>query len=143
MSDSQTDSGRALVVATLATGLLGLGLFLVILLTVMQYGQLNQAGQAIVWAAVLLTAVAMALGLYLALTARSRALASPGLSGAGWFLVSAGLVLVFPALGASVGFAAAPGVSTFSTTAGAMFLIIGGAGLLQAERAARHASRAS
>jgi len=141
MTSTRPDSDRAVLIAAVLAGFIGLGLFLVIMLTVMQYGQLNAAGQSVMWLALLLTATAMLLALYLALAARSRALTSPGLSGAGWFMVAAGLVLAFPAMGASLGFANAPGVSSFSPAAGAIFLIIGGTGLLQAERTAQRAAK--
>jgi hypothetical protein len=49
-------------------------------------------------------------------------------------MVASGLTLAFPALGGSATFASAPGVQAFSGIAGSMFLIIAGAGLLQAER---------
>lgn len=141
MTSTRPDSDRLVLIAAVLTGFIGLGLFLVILLTVMQYGQLNASGQTVMWIALLLTAATMLLALYLALAARSRALTSSGLSGAGWFIVAAGLVLAFPAMGASLGFANMPGVSSFSPAAGAIFLIIGGAGLLQAESAARRAAK--
>lgn len=140
MNNSRVDSDRVVLVATFLTGLIGLGCYLVLYLTVMQYGQLNDAGRAFSWLALILTAATLLMAIYLALAARSRALISPALSGAGWFMVAAGLVLAFPAVGGTVGFLRAQGLSTFNGVAGALFLIIAGAGLLQAERNARERS---
>lgn len=137
MNNSRADSDRVILAATIVTGLIGLGLYLVIYLTVMQYGQLNINGQIFERVALLLTAAALLLSLYLAFAARSRALTTPALSGAGWFIIAAGVMLAFPALGGAAAFASAPGVQTFSGVAGALFLIIAGAGLLQAERNVR------
>jgi hypothetical protein len=141
MSTSRLDSDRVVLVAAFLTGLIGLGLYLVLFLTVMQYGQLNLNGQIVERVALLLTAATLLLSLYLALAARSRALATPALSGVGWFMIAAGVMLAFPALGASSAFAAAPGVQSFSAVAGALFLIIAGTGLLQAERNVRDRSQ--
>ena len=141
MSSSRLDSDRAVLVAALLTGLIGLGVYFVLFLTVMQYGQLNINGQILERIALLLTAATLLLSLYLALAARSRALATPALSGIGWFMVAAGIMLAFPALGGSAAFANAPGVQAFSGVAGALFLIIAGAGLLQAERNVRERVR--
>jgi hypothetical protein len=137
MTSSRLDSDRVVLVAAMLTGLIGLTLYFVLFLTVMAYGQLNVSGQVIERLALLLTAATMLLAMYLALAARSRALTTPTLSGIGWFMVAAGVMLAFPALGGSTSFAAAPGVQAFSGVAGAMFLIMGGAGLLQAERNVR------
>jgi hypothetical protein len=137
MTSSRLDSDRVVLVAALLTGLIGLGLYFVLFLTVMQYGQLNISGQILERIALLLTAATLLLSLYLALAARSRALATPALSGVGWFMVAAGVMLAFPALGGSAVFANAPGVQAFGGVAGALFLIIAGTGLLQAERNVR------
>jgi hypothetical protein len=137
MSNSAVDRDRVVLTAAILTGLTGLGMYFVVYLTVMQYGQLNASGQAFERVALLLTVATLMLSLYLALAARSHALTSPALSGAGWFLIAAGVMLSFPALGGTIAFATAAGVSTFSGVAGSMFLIMAGAGLLQAERNAR------
>ena len=137
MPSSRLDSDRVVLVAALLTGLIGLGLYFVLFLTVMQYGQLNINGQILERIALLLSAATLLLSIYLALAARSRALTTPALSGVGWFMVAAGVMLAFPALGGSAVFADAPGVQAFSGVAGALFLIIAGAGLLQAERNVR------
>ena len=137
MTSNHLDSDRVILAAALVIGLIGVALYCVLFLTVMAYGQLNVSGQIVERLALLLTAATMVLALYLALAARSRALTSPALSGAGWFMIAAGFMLAFPSLGGLSSFAAAPGVQAFSGVAGAMFLIIGGAGLLQAERTVR------
>jgi len=137
MNSTRLDSDRVILAAAMVIGLVGVGLYVVLFLTVLTYGQLNISGQIVERLALLLTAATMLLSLYLALAARSRALTSPALSGAGWFLIAAGFMLAFPSLGGMSSFAAAPGVQAFSGVAGAMFLIIGGAGLLQAERNVR------
>jgi hypothetical protein len=137
MNPTKLDSDRVILAAAMGIGLIGVALHFVLFLTVMAYGQLNVAGQIVERLALLLTAATMLLALYLAFAARSRALTTPALSGAGWFMIAAGLMLAFPALGGFSAFAAAPGVQAFSGVAGAMFLIIGGAGLLQAERNVR------
>lgn len=137
MNSNRLDSDRVILAAAMVIGLVGVGLYVVLFLTVLTYGQLNISGQIVERLALLLTAATMLLALYLALAARSRALTSPALSGAGWFLIAAGFMLAFPSLGGMSSFAAAPGVQAFSGVAGAMFLIIGGAGLLQAERNVR------
>ena len=138
MNSNRFDSDRAILAAAILIGLTGVGLYVVLFLTVLTYGQLNISGQVVERLALLLTAATMVLAMYLALAARSRALTSPALSGAGWFMVAAGFMLAFPSLGGLSSFAAAPGVQAFSGVAGAMFLIIGGAGLLQAERTVRN-----
>ncbi len=137
MNSTRLDSDRVILAAAMVIGLVGVGLYVVLFLTVLTYGQLNISGQIVERLALLLTAATMLLALYLALAARSRALTSPALSGAGWFMVAAGVMLAFPSLGGMSSFAAAPGVQAFSGVAGAIFLIIGGAGLLQAERNVR------
>jgi len=76
------------------------------------------------------TALAMLLACYLALTSRGRSLVMPGLSGLGWVLICGGLMIGAPALGIEAAF---PGVSTGGVPA-ALFLIIAGAAVLQAER---------
>jgi hypothetical protein len=137
MNSTRLDGDRVILAAAMVIGLIGLALHLVLLLTVMAYGQLNVNGQIVERLALILTAATMVLTVYLAFAARSRALTTPALSGVGWFMIAAGVMLAFPALGGLNAFAAAPGVQTFNAVAGAMFLIIGGAGLLQAERNVR------
>ena len=137
MNSTRLDSDRVILAAAMLIGLIGVGLYVVLFLTVLTYGQLNISGQIVERLALLLTASTMVLALYLALAARSRALTSPALSGVGWFMIAAGFMLAFPSLGGLSSFAAAPGVQAFSGVAGAIFLIIGGAGLLQAERTVR------
>ena len=137
MTSSRQNSDRVVFTAALLTGLIGLGLYLALFLTVLQYGQLNLSGQLVERIALLLTAATLLLSLYLALTAHSRTPITPALSGAGWFMVVAGVLLACLALGGSTALANAPGVQAFSSVAGALFLIMAGAGLLQAERNVR------
>lgn len=137
MNSNRIDSDRVILAAAMVLASIGVGLYAVLFLTVLAYGQLNISGQILERLALLLTAATMLLALYLALAARSRALVSTALSGAGWFMIAAGLMLAFPALGGLGSFADAPGVQAFSGVAGALFLTIAGAGLLQAERTVR------
>lgn len=138
MNSNRVDSDRVILAAAMVLALIGVGLYAVLFLTVLAYGQLNISGQILERLALLLTAATMLLALYLSMAARSRALVSPALSGAGWFMIAAGLMLGVPALGGLSSFDAAPGVQAFSGVAGALFLTIAGAGLLQAERNIRN-----
>ena len=134
MKDSHVDSDRVLVVATLISGLIGLGLYLVVYLTLMQYGTLNTNGQAFARVGLYVLAGTLILSIYLAFAARSRALITSGMSGIGWFLIFAGVLLACPALGGTISLSVIPGVTSFGGVAGAMFLVIAGSALLQAER---------
>ena len=137
MNNSRVDSDRVLLAATLLSGFIGLGIYLVVYLTLMQFGRLNANGQAYGRVGLYVTAATLLLSVYLAFAARSRALTTPALSGVGWFLIAAGVILAFPALGGTIGLSLVPGVTVFGGVAGAMFLIIAGSALLQAERNAR------
>ncbi len=137
MNNSRVDGDRVVLAATLLSGFIGLGIYIVVYLTLIQYGQLNTAGMAYARAGLFVTGATLFLAMYLALAAHSRALTTPNLSGVGWFLIAAGLILGFPALGGTIGLATVPGVTTFGGVAGALFLIIAGSALLQAERNVR------
>ena len=137
MGDSHVDGDRVLVAAPLISGLIGLGIYLIVYLTLMRYGTLNDNGKAYARVGLYVLAGTLLLSMYLALAGRSRALTTPGMTGLGWFLIFAGLLLAFPALGGTIGLNTVPGVTSFGGVAGAMFLIISGASLLQAERNAR------
>lgn len=140
MDNSRVDGNRVLLAATLLSGFIGLGIYLIVYLTLMRYGTLNANGQAYARVGLYVTAVTLFLSIYQALAAHSRALTTPALSGVGWFLIAAGLILAFLALGGTIGLSAVPGVTVFGGVAGAMFLIIAGSALLQAERNARERS---
>jgi hypothetical protein len=91
---------------------------------------LNDLGRAFSMIALVIGAGAMLLACYLALTHRGRLLASPSLSGLGWVLICGGLIIGAPAVGADTAF---PGNGSGGVSA-ALFLIIAGAAVLQAER---------
>jgi hypothetical protein len=137
MKDSQIDSDRVLVAATLISGLVGLGLYLIVYLTLMQYGTLNANGQAFSRVGLYVLAGTLILSIYLAFAARSRALVAPGMTGIGWFLIFAGVLLACPALGGTINLSVIPGLTSFGGVAGAMFLVLSGSALLQAERNVR------
>jgi hypothetical protein len=137
MNASRIDSDRVLVIATLITGLVGVSVFLVVYLTVMSYGTLNETGTTYARLALYILAGTLILSIYLALAARSRALSTPGMSGIGWLLIAAGLILGFPALGGTIGLNPVPGVTSFGGVAGSMFLVLAGSALLQAEHNVR------
>jgi len=129
---SRFDRDRMLFYAVLLCALVSVGLYAVVYLTMAFYGLLNDTGLLIAHVALFVTCGALGIALVLALTARSPSLSSASLSGLGWVLVLGGLALLFPALAASR--ADIPGLGG---TAGAIFLTLSGALLLQAERAAR------
>jgi hypothetical protein len=137
MKDSHVDSDRMLYTAVLISGFVGLIIFMIVYLTMMQYGTLNENGKAYARVGLYVLAGTLILSLYLALAARSRSLATPGMQGLGWLLVFGGFILACPALGGTIGLKVIPGVTSFSGVAGAMFMIISGSALLQAERNAR------
>ena len=137
MNDSRSDSDRVLVIATLIAGLVGVSVLLVVYLTVMRYGTLNETGSAYARLGLYILAGTLILSIYLALAARSRTLSTPGMSGLGWLLIAAGLMLGFPALGGTIGLRPVPGLTSFGGVAGSMFLVLAGSALLQAERNVR------
>ncbi len=137
MIESRTDSDRVVLAATIVLAAVSVVMYFIVYLTLFQYQMLNDIGRTVALAAMVISALAMLLACYLALTNRSRSLASPGLSGLGWVLICGGLMIGAPALGAEGAF---PGVSTGGVPA-ALFLIIAGAAVLQAERNNRQAGQ--
>jgi peptidoglycan/LPS O-acetylase OafA/YrhL len=136
MSQSRLDGARVVLAITIVLAVISVVMYLVIFLTLFQYGFLNDTGRAFSLIAMVLSAIAMLLACYLAFTSRNRALTSPGLSGLGWAVICGGLMIGAPALGVSAAF---PG-NSFGGVPAALFLIIAGAAVLQAERNARQAA---
>ena len=132
MEKSRFDRDRMLFYAVLLCALVSVALYALVYLTMAFYSSLNDTGLLIAHVALFVTCGALGIALVLALTARSPSLSSASLSGFGWLLVLGGLALLFPALAASR--ADIPGLGG---AAGAIFLTLSGALLLQAERAAR------
>ena len=130
MSESQSNGDRVVLATTIILAVIGVVMYFIVYLTLFQYQMLNDTGRAFAVAAMVISALAMLLACYLALTSRGRSLALPGLSGLGWILICGGLMIGAPALGIEAAF---PGVSTGGVPA-ALFLIIAGAAVLQAER---------
>ena len=130
MSESQSNGDRVVLTTTIILAVIGVVMYFIVYLTLFQYQMLNDTGRTFAIAAMVISALAMLLACYLALTNRGRSLAVPGLSGLGWVLICGGLVIGAPALGIEGAF---PGVSTGGVPA-ALFLIIAGAAVLQAER---------
>jgi NADH:ubiquinone oxidoreductase subunit 4 (subunit M) len=130
MSESRSDGDRVLLATTIILAVISVVMYFIVYLTLFQYQLLNDTGRTFALVALVLSALAMLLACYLALTQRSRSLASPGLSGLGWVLICGGLMIGAPALGIEGAF---PEVSTGGVPA-ASFLIIAGAAMLQAER---------
>ena len=137
MDEARFDRDRMLLFATLLSGLIGIGLYVTLYLTMAVYGSLNASGLLIGRVALFVTGGTLILALVLALTARSASLSSTALSGSGWFLIFGGIALLFPAWGASVAATVAPGLTSFGGYAGAIFLMLAGGLLAQAERTVR------
>ena len=137
MNQPRFDRDRMLLVATLLSALAAIGLYVTLYLTMAVYGGLNESGLLIGRVALFVTGGTLIIALVLALTARNASLSSAALSGSGWFLVFGGLALLFPAWGASIAATAAPGITGFGGYAGAIFLVLSGGLLVQAERTAR------
>jgi hypothetical protein len=129
MSEARSDSDRAVLAAIILVAVISAVMYFIVYLTLLQYQMLNDAGRTFAVVALILSAVAMLLACYLVLTQRGGSLASPGMSGLGWVLICGGLIVGAPALGLEAAF---PGLSTGGVPA-ALFLIITGAALLQAE----------
>ena len=136
MSESRADGDRVVIATTVVLAVISVVMYFVVYLTVFQYQMLNDTGRAFAIVAMVLSALAMLLACYLALTSRSRLLASPGMSGLGWVLICGGLMIGAPALGIEAAF---PGTGSGGVPA-ALFLIIAGAAILQAERNLRQAA---
>ncbi len=130
MSEARADNDRVVLAATIILAMIGVAIYIIVYLTLFQYQMLNDLGRAFAIAALVINALAMLLACYLALTNRGRSLTSPGMSGLGWVLICGGLMIGAPALGVEGAF---PGISTGGVPA-ALFLIIAGAAVLQAER---------
>ena len=137
MSESRSDGDRVVLATTIILAVISVVMYFIVYMTLFQYQMLNDMGRAFAIAAMVISALAMLLACYLALTNRGRSLASPGLSGLGWVLICGGLIVGAPALGLEGAF---PGISTGGVPA-ALFLIIAGAAVLQAERNNRQAAQ--
>ncbi len=129
MNESRRDSERVVFVATLVLSLISTAMYLIVFLTLFRYGMLNNEGRTFAVVALVISAIAMLLACYLALTSRSPAWATAGMSGLGWILICTGLVVGAPALGLELG---TPGHS-FGGVPAALFMIIAGSAILQAE----------
>jgi len=137
VSEPRADGDRVVLAATMILAVISVVLYFIVYLTLFQYQMLNAAGRTVTIVALVISALAMLLACYLALTDRGRSLASPGLSGLGWVLICGGLMIGAPALGIEAAF---PGYGTGGVPA-ALFLIIAGAAVLQAERNTRQAAQ--
>ena len=131
------DRDRMLMYTTLLGGLVSIALYVVLYLTIASYGALNESGLLVGRVALFVAGGVLGIALVLALTARSPSLSSASLSGWGWFLVFGGIALVFPAWGASGAQPAVPGITGFGGLAGAIFVLLAGSLLVQAERTVR------
>ena len=136
MSETRADGDRVVLAATIILAVISVALYGIVYLTLFHYQMLNDTGRTVAIVAMVISALAMLLACYLALTDRGRSLASPGLSGLGWVLICGGLMIGAPALGSEAAF---PGIGTGGVSA-ALFLIIAGAAVLQAERNYRQAA---
>ncbi len=134
MNESRRDSDRVVMIATIILTLLSAGMYLVIFLTLARYGTLNDLGRAFAVVALVISGITMLLACFLAFAGHNRDLATLGMSGAGWALICGGLVVGAPALGLELSKTGSAG-----GFAAALFLIIAGAALLQAERNVRQA----
>ena len=130
MNESRADSDRVVLATTIILAVVCVVMYFVVYLTLFQFQMLNNTGRTVAFVAMVISALAMLLACYLALTNRGRPLASASLSGLGWVLICGGLMIGAPALGIEGAF---PGISTGGVPA-ALFLIIAGAAVLQAER---------
>ncbi len=130
MSESRSDDDRVVLATTIILAVISVVMYFIVYLTLFQYQMLNDTGRAFAMVAMVLSALAMLLACYLTLTNRGRLLVSSGTSGLGWVLICGGLMIGVPALGIEGAF---PGISTGGVPA-ALFLIIAGAAVLQAER---------
>lgn len=136
MSESRMDGDRVVLATTIILAVISVVMYFIVYLTLFQFQMLNDAGRTFAIVSMVISALAMLLACYLALTNRGRSLASPGMSGLGWVLICGGLMIGAPALGIEAAF---PGSSTGGVPA-ALFLMIAGAAVLQAERNNRQAA---
>ena len=137
MSEPRADGDRVAVATIIILAVISVVLYFIVYLTLFQYQMLNDTGRAVSVVAMVISALAMLLACYLTLTNRGRSLAAPGMSGLGWVLICGGLMIGAPALGIEAAF---PGNGTGGVPA-ALFLIIAGAAVLQAERNYRQAAQ--
>lgn len=135
MEAPRFDRDRMLLYAVLLSALISIGLYATVYATLAAYGALNETGVLVSRVALFVAGGALGLALVLALTARSTSLSSTALSGWGWFLIFVGAALFFPAWGVSA--TRVPSLSSFGGYAGAIFLLLAGALLRQAETAVR------
>src|SRR5512143_2260337 len=126
MGESETDGDRAVLATTIILAAISVVMYFIVYLTLFQYQTLNDSGRTVAVVAMVISALAMLLACFLALTNRGRSLASPGMSGLGWVLICGGLMIGAPALGIEAAF---PGYSTGGVPA-ALFLVIAGAAVL-------------
>jgi hypothetical protein len=136
MNESSRDNERMVFVATLILCLISSAMYFVVYLTMFRYGMLNNDGRTFAVAALVISAIAMLLACFLALTSHSPAWTTAGMSGLGWILVCAGLIVGAPALGLELG---TPG-NSFGGVSAALFMIIAGSAILQVERNVRQSS---
>lgn len=134
MDESRTDDNRVVLAAALILAAVSVVMYFVVFLTLVQYQMLNATGHAFAILALVISAIAMLLACFLTLVGRTRALATTGWSGAGWIFICAGLVVGAPALGLEMS-----GTGSAGGVPAALFLIIAGAAILQAERNLRQA----
>ena len=137
MEQQGFDRDRMLMYTVLLGGLVSIGLYVTLYLTLAIYGPLNPSGILIGRVALFVAGGILGIALVLALTARSASLSSARLSGWGWFLVFGGIALLFPTVAASTTSEAVPGLTGFGGFAGAIFVLLAGGLLVQAERTVR------
>src|SRR3972149_9373228 len=101
MNRSGFDRDRMLMYTVLLGGLVSIGLYVTLYLTMAIYGPLNLSGILLGRVALFVAGGTLGIALVLALTARSASLSGASLSGWGWFLVFGGIAMSFPALGTS------------------------------------------
>ena len=130
MNGSGRDSERVVFVATLLLCLISTTMYFVVYLTLFRYGTLNTEGRTFAVVALVISAIAMLLACFLAMTSHSPAWTTAGMSGLGWILICAGLIVGAPALGLELG---TPG-SSFGGVPAALFMVIAGSAILQVER---------
>jgi hypothetical protein len=137
MNESRVDGDRVVFATTIILAAISVTMYFIVYLTLFQYQVLNDTGRAFSIVALVISAIAMLVACYLALTNHGRVLASPGMSGLGWVLICGGLMIGAPAVGIEAAF---PG-NGFGGVPAALFLIIAGAAVLQAERNIRQAGQ--
>jgi len=137
------DRDRMLLFATLLSALVAIGMYVILFLTMAGFGALNTSGLLLGRVALFISAGTLILALALALTARNITISSGALSGSGWFLAIGGVGLLFPGWAASASQIIVPGLTGFGGIAGALFLILSGGLLLQAERTVRERNNTS